>query len=128
MSDQKNKQQQPQKGDEMHKDKTREPQGSQQPGKQPGDQKSGKQPGDQSGSQNSGSKQAGQPQGSQQHGNQPQGSQQQGAHKGNMADTRKEQPMGGDIENPDMDNDPKKELKIDDDPEQTKKKVPNMHK
>ena len=120
MSDQKNKQQQPQKGDEMHQGKTSQPQGSQQPGKQSGDQ--------QAGSQQSGSKQAGQPQGNQQHGNQQHGSQQQGAHKGNMADTRKEQPIGGDIENPDMDDDPRKELKIDDDPEQTKKKVPKMHK
>ena len=34
----------------------------------------------------------------------------------------------GDIENPDQKEQPGKKLNIDDDPDQTKKKVPNMHK
>lgn len=69
------------------------------------------------------------PQGSQQSGSQHsagQSSSQQQPHKGSMADTGREQPMGSDIENPDRDNEPGKTVNIDDDPEQTKKKVPNM--
>jgi hypothetical protein len=114
MSDQKNKQQQPQQGNEKNQSKSGMPQGGEQQGNQ---QRSG---------QPQGSKQ--QPQGSKQ---QPQGSQQsnsQTSHKGNMADTNREQPIGSDIENPDRDNDPDKKVSIDDDPEQTRKKVPNMGK
>jgi hypothetical protein len=48
--------------------------------------------------------------------------------KGNMAEPKREQPMGSDIENPDRDIDPGKKVKIDDDPDQTKKKVPHMGK
>ena len=47
----------------------------------------------------------------------------------------KEQPMDvregdrrSDIENPDQQETPGKKVNIDDDPDQTKKKVPNMHK
>jgi hypothetical protein len=36
--------------------------------------------------------------------------------------------MRGDIENPDQQEKPGKKVNIDDDPDQTKKKVPNMHK
>lgn len=50
------------------------------------------------------------------------------SHKPNMADTKREQPVGSDIENPDKENDPEKKVNIDDDPGQTKKKVPNMGK
>lgn len=42
-----------------------------------------------------------------------------------------QQPMDvgeGDIENPDQKEQPGKKINIDDDPDQTKKKVPNMHK
>lgn len=48
--------------------------------------------------------------------------------EGSMADTHRKQPMGSDIENPDKENDPDKKVNIDDDPEQTKRKVPNMGK
>ena len=98
MSDQKNKQQQPQQGNEKNQSKSAMPQDNEQQGNQ---QRSGQ-------SQGSG----------QQLGQVP--------HKGNMADTKREQPMGSDIENPDRDNDPDRKVSIDDDPEQTKKKVPNM--
>ena len=37
-----------------------------------------------------------------------------------------QQPIGSDIENPDMGNDPGQTVSIDDDPETTKKKVPSM--
>ncbi|HWB93878.1 MAG TPA: hypothetical protein VG605_18595 [Puia sp.] len=47
-------------------------------------------------------------------------------NKPNMSDAKWEQPVGSDIENPDKENDPEKKIKIDDDPEQTKKKVPNI--
>ena len=36
--------------------------------------------------------------------------------------------MGPDVENPDQNDQPGKKVTIDDDPDQTKKKVPNMHK
>ena len=49
-------------------------------------------------------------------------------NRANIADTKREQPLGSDIENPDRENDPEKKVNIDDDPEQTKKKVPNMGK
>ena len=50
------------------------------------------------------------------------------SHKPNMSDAKWEQPVGSDIENPDKENDPEKKINIDDDPEQTKKKVPNIGK
>ena len=50
------------------------------------------------------------------------------SHKPNMADAKREQPVGSDIENPDKENDPQKKINIDDDPEQTKRKVPNIGK
>lgn len=50
------------------------------------------------------------------------------SHKPNMTEGKWEQPVGSDIENPDKENDPEKKVNIDDDPEQTKKKVPNMGK
>ena len=40
----------------------------------------------------------------------------------------KEGDRRGDIENPDQQDEPGKKVNIDDDPDQTKKKVPNMHK
>lgn len=101
MSDQKNKQQQPQQGNEKNQSKSGMPQDNEQQGNQ---------------------QRSGQPQGSGQQSNS------QTPHKGNMADTKREQPMGSEIENPDRDNDPDRKVNIDDDPEQTKKKVPNMGK
>ena len=50
------------------------------------------------------------------------------SHKPNMADSKREQPVGSDVENPDKENDPEKKINIDDDPEQTKKKVPDIGK
>ena len=111
MNDQKNKQQ-PSQDNDKNQNKSGQPQGSEQQGKQP-----------QGSTQQSGGQQGGQ-----QPGKEQQGGQQQTPNKGNMADTRREQPMGSDIENPDKDIDPGKKVNIDDDPEQTKKKVPNMHK
>jgi len=109
MNDQKNKQQQPGQGNEKNQNKTG-------------------QPGGQSGQMQGNQQQGSQPQGSSQQPGSQQSDKQQMPHKGNMADTKREQPMGSDIENPDRDNDPEKKVNIDDDPEQTKKKVPNMGK
>jgi hypothetical protein len=51
------------------------------------------------------------------------------AHKSDgTAEKHKQERMGSDIENPDQENEPGKKTNISDDPEQTKKKVPNMHK
>jgi hypothetical protein len=113
MSDQKNKQQ-PTQGhdkDQNKGDKDQNKSGGQQSGGQHGSGQQGNQ-------QHSTSGQAGKQQ-------MPQNTAQQ---KGNMADTHRQQPVGSEIENPDQDNDPDKKMNIDDDPEQTKKKVPNMHK
>lgn len=57
-------------------------------------------------------------------GSQMQGNQQQQA--GGQRPGKRQ--MGADIENPDRENDPEKKINIDDDPDQTKKKVPNMGK
>jgi len=112
MKDEKNKQQ-PSQGSEKNQNKSGQPQGDQQQGKQP---------------QGSSQQRDSQHSGSQQSGGQQAGSQEKMPGKGNRTDTNREQPMGSDIENPDKDNDPGKKANIDDDPEQTKKKVPNMHK
>ena len=108
MNDQKNKQQQPQ-GNQKN-------QGSEDQSK--------------SGQQGGGQQQGG----SQQHGSGQPGKGQQMPHNtatksGNTDDKHKQQqPVGSDIENPDQENDPDKKVNISDDPDQTKKKVPNMHK
>jgi hypothetical protein len=75
----------------------------------------------------------GQQGGSQQHGGGQSGSGQQTAHNtahksDGTAEKHKQERMGSDIENPDQENEPGKKTNISDDPEQTKKKVPNMHK
>lgn len=133
MNEQKNKQ--PQQGDEKDQNKSSQQRGGQTQGGQMGD---GQQRTSQSqGSQMQGSQdsqiQGSHSQGSQMQGNQAQGGSQQPGNqqipsKGNMADTKREQPMGSEIENPDRENDPEKKINIDDDPGQTKKKVPNMGK
>jgi hypothetical protein len=71
-----------------------------------------------------------QPTGQHPTGKDPSRKSQQQPHKGDMG-----QPMDvhegdrrGDIENPDQQEQPGKKINIDDDPDQTKKKVPNMHK
>jgi hypothetical protein len=98
MSDQKNKQQQPQ-GNQKN-------QGSEKDQNKSGQQSGGGQPG--SGQQT------------------PHNTAQK---SGGMDDTHKQkQPVGSEIENPDQENDPDKKVNISDDPDQTKKKVPNMHK
>lgn len=120
MNEQKNKQ--PQQGDEKDQNKSSQQRGGQTQGGQMGD-----------GQQRTSQSQGSHSQGSQMQGNQAQGGSQQPGNqqmpsKGNMADTKREQPMGSEIENPDRENDPEKKINIDDDPGQTKKKVPNMGK
>jgi hypothetical protein len=46
--------------------------------------------------------------------------------KSNRAGDHNERSAGSDVENPDRNEQPGKSVNIDDDPEQTKKKVPNM--